>query len=69
MQELANLVEREADDVNQMGNLDDNLQAELAAAQYAGNLTIFPRRIPVDLISDQHGPVVFQPPHRPTRRK
>src|ERR1700720_1424813 len=40
IEEMTDFVERQADDINQVGDLGDDLQTVLATAQYAGDLTV-----------------------------
>src|SRR5579859_6739470 len=64
IEEHTNLVKRQADDVDQIGDLHHDFQAEFAAAKHAGDLAILAVRTAIDLVSDQHGAALFQPPDR-----
>src|SRR3954469_24466342 len=69
VEELTDFVEREADDVNQVGDLGDDLQAVLAPAQDAGDLAVPIAGATIDLVRDEHRSTVFQPPDRPNMRR
>ena len=65
LQQQTDFVEGQADDINEVGDLDDDLHAEFTAAEHAGNLAIVVLGAAIDLVSDQDGPALFQTPHRP----
>src|ERR1700722_423928 len=65
IEQLTDFVEGQAHGVDQMSNLQDNLQAEFATSQHAGNLAIPMSRSAIDFIGDQDAPTVLQSPHRP----
>ena len=44
---------------------DDDLQGEFAASQDAGDLAILVVRAAINAVGNQHGPAIFQTPHRP----
>ena len=69
LQHQTDFVERQADDIDQIGDRDDDLQAELAAAQHAGNLAVLVLGAAIDFVGDQHRSAVFQTPHRPRVRQ
>ena len=69
IEERTDFVERQADDINQVGDLGDDLQTVLAPAQDAGDLAVPVARAAIDLVRDQHRSTVFQPPHRPNMRQ
>src|SRR5208282_6056176 len=59
-----NFVEGQADDIDQIGDGNDDLHAEFAAAQYAGDLAVAVVWTAIDVVSDQHGATMLQPPDR-----
>ena len=63
-QQLADLVEGQADVVHQKSDLRDNLQAKLAAAKHARNFPILLVGAAINLVGNQRGLAVFQAPHR-----
>src|SRR4051812_21661786 len=69
VEELTDFVEREADDVNQVGDLGDDLQAVLAAAQDAGDPAVPIAGATIDLVRDERRSTAFQPPDRPNMRR
>src|SRR4051812_30724635 len=69
IEEMTDLVERQADDIHQVGDLGDDLQTVLAPAQDAGDLTVPVAGATIDLVRDQHRSTVFQAPHRPNMRQ
>src|SRR5450432_2974897 len=69
IEEITDFVERQADDINQVGNLGDDLQTVLAPAQDAGDLAVLVAGATIDLVRDQHRSTVFQTPHRPNMRQ
>ena len=69
IEELTDFVERQADDIHQIGDLGDDLQAVLAAAQHAGDLAVAVAGTAIDLVRDQDRSTVFQSPHRPNMRQ
>src|SRR3954447_4415364 len=69
VEEMTDFVERQADDINQVGDLGDDLQAVLAPAQDAGDLAIPVAGATIDLVRDQHRSTAFQAPHRPNMRQ
>src|SRR5450432_1868536 len=60
----ADFVEGQTDDVDQMGDLDDDLQAELAAAEHTRDFTVLVVRTAIDAVGDQNGSVPIQAPDR-----
>ena len=62
-EEEADFVERQADGVSQKGDRDQDLPAELATADDAGDLAVAVARTAVNAIGDQHGPALLQPPN------
>src|SRR3954454_21544034 len=69
IEEMTDFVERQADDINQVSDLGDDLQAVLATAQYAGDLAVPVAGATIDLVRDEHRSTVFQAPHRPNMRQ
>jgi hypothetical protein len=69
VEERTGFVKRQAHNIDQIGELRDYLQAELAAAKHAGDFAILVVRASIDLVSDQRRSAVFQPPHRPSVRQ
>src|SRR3954471_15981729 len=69
IEEMTDLVERQADDVNQVSDLGDDLQAVLAPAQDAGDPAVPIAGATIDLVRDEHRSTVFQPPDRPNMRR
>src|SRR3954462_9094709 len=69
IEEMTDLVERQADDIHQVGDLGDDLQPVLAPAQDAGDLAIPVAGATIDLVRDQHRSTAFQAPHRPNMRQ
>src|SRR3954468_23977392 len=59
------LVERQADDIDQIGDGDDDLQGEFAAPEHARDSAIAVVRAAKNAVGNQHGPAAFQPPDRP----
>src|SRR4051812_39540532 len=69
IEEMTDFVERQADDINQVSDLGDDLQAVLATAQYAGDLAVPVAGATIDLVRDEHRSTVYQAPHRPDMRQ
>ena len=64
-QQFAGFVERQADTVYQMRDLTDDLQTVLAPAEHARNPAIAAIVAAINLVSDQHGDAILQPPDHP----
>ena len=64
-EQLTNFVEREAEDIDLIGDGDDDLYPEFTASEYAGDLALSVVRTAKNAVSNQHGPAIFQPPNRP----
>jgi len=63
VQQGANLVEGQAHDIDEKGNLQDEFDAEFTAAQEPGNFAIPVVGAAMDVVSDQHRAAIFQSPH------
>src|SRR5260221_8681791 len=55
--------------MDEMGNLDDDLQAEFATAKHSGNFAVLILGPAIDFIGDQDRATILQPPHGPRMRK
>ena len=55
----------QADDIDQVGDLDDDFQTEFATPQHAGDFAILVVGATIDVVSDEYRAAVFQAPHRP----
>ncbi len=64
LEDGTDFVERQADDLDQIGDGYDNLQTEFAAAQNAGYLAILTARTAINFVGDQHGATLFHTPNR-----
>src|SRR5271170_3402959 len=69
LQSETHFVERQADDINKVSDLQNDLHAEFTAAEHAGNLAILVAGTAIDLVSEQDGPALFETPHRPGVRQ
>src|SRR4051794_13988792 len=66
---MTDFVERQADEIHQVGDLGDDLQTVLAPAQDTGDLAVPVAGAAIDLVRDEHRSAVFQTPHRPDMRQ
>jgi hypothetical protein len=69
LQSEANFVEGQADDINEVSDLQNDLHAEFTAAEHAGDLAIVVAWTAIDLVSDQDGPAPSETPHGPGVRQ
>src|SRR5258708_4381385 len=70
VQQRANFVKGQADDIDQMGDLGDDLQPEPAAAEPARIRPVFGAGpAAINLVSDPHRAAFDQPPYRPDVRQ
>src|SRR5271156_4712061 len=69
LQSEAHFVEGQADDINEVSDLQNDLHAEFAAAEHAGDLAITVAWTAIDLVSDQDGPAFFETPNGPSVRE
>jgi hypothetical protein len=55
-------LEGQADDIDEVSDLDHDLQAEFATAEHPRDFTVLVFAA-INLIGDQDGPTIFQTPH------
>ena len=69
MEDEADFVEGEADDINEVGDRQHDFEAEFAATEDAGDFAVAVVGSAIDVVGDQHGAAAFQPPHGPRVRQ
>ncbi len=69
LQHLTNFVKGQADDINEVSNLDDDLQTEFTSAQDAWDDAVLIVGAAIDFVGDDEGSSVFQAPYGPSMRK
>ncbi len=65
----SSVVRHFSNDIHQVGNRNDDLQAELTPPKHAGDFPVAVVGTAIDVVRDEHGPAIFQPPHRPDVRE